>query len=211
MTERPVNIKMPKRINKEKKRSDIMTAAMHVFSQHGISSARITEIADAAGVGKGTIYEYFRSKEDIFLAAFRYHFEEHNKNLLKILNHTQNPVEKLEILIQHTLPDFLEKNGEFASIMMDFWAEGIRNKDEKILQELNLKKLYSEYRDLIATILVEGIEQNIFRYVDPYSMAAIVIGALDGLMLQWILDHRTLDVRHVSQTLLDLLINGLKK
>ena len=61
----------PKIIDKEAKKAEILQAAMQVFSRKGVAKTRMADIAVAAGIGKGTIYEYFRSKEEIFAAAFQ--------------------------------------------------------------------------------------------------------------------------------------------
>jgi AcrR family transcriptional regulator len=54
------------------KKAKIIKAAITIFSQTGYTGTRIAEVARAAGIGKGTIYEYFRSKEDLFFATFEY-------------------------------------------------------------------------------------------------------------------------------------------
>ena len=59
---------------KNKKKDDIVTAAAHVFSQRGYSGTSVAEIALQAGIGKGTVYEYFSSKEDLFFAVFEWYF-----------------------------------------------------------------------------------------------------------------------------------------
>jgi TetR/AcrR family fatty acid metabolism transcriptional regulator len=202
---------MPKLVDKDEKQLQIIYAALQVFAQKGIGNTRMIEIAEKAGIGKGTIYEYFRSKEEIFLAAFRQHVTEYNSNLEILLNQYHDPQEKLRILIKHILPDFLDNSGEFAGIMMDVWAEGIRNKDEKILQAINLKQIYTQYRNQIAGILDQGVVQNIFKTIDTQALASVIIGALDGVMLQWIVDRKTIDIHRVSDVLLDTILAGLLK
>ena len=61
---------MPKIVDREEKRDSLVKAAASVFASQGFSRARIADIAEAADVGKGTIYEYFDSKEELFLAVF---------------------------------------------------------------------------------------------------------------------------------------------
>jgi TetR/AcrR family fatty acid metabolism transcriptional regulator len=202
---------MPKLIDKDQKQLQIMYAALQVFAQKGIGNTRMIEIAEKAGIGKGTIYEYFRSKDEIFLAAFRYHLTEYNKNLEVLLNDKDDPRDKLRILIKHTLPDFINHSGEFAGIMMDIWAEGIRNKNEKILEAINLKQIYAQYRTQIISILKQGIEQHMFKPIDTQALAALIIGALDGVMLQWIVDRNKINIHTVSEVLLETVLSFLQK
>ena len=94
-------------------------------------------------------------------------------------------------------------------IMMDYWAEGIRNKDEKILNSINLRKIYTEFRTMIKIILDNGMNQGVFRKVDSHHVASVLIGALDGVMLQWIMDHKSIDLEKVTESVINLFINCL--
>ena len=201
---------MPKIVDKDVKREEIARAAMHVFAANGVVKTRMADIATAAGIGKGTIYEYFRSKEEIFEQAFVYVFQMTDRHLRQALSETSDPVEKIRLLVDSTLHDFLVNTGDFAAIMMEFWAEGIRNRDENIMQIIDLKGIYQKFRDLIASILQDGINKKIFRSVDVHSMSSVLIGALDGLMLQWIMDPALIDMKQVAAAAIDSFLNGLK-
>lgn len=201
----------PKIVNKEAKKADILQAAMQVFSQNGIAKTKMADIAKVAGIGKGTIYEYFRSKEDIFGEAFQFFNQNTEKELQKAITSTDDPIEKLHLLFDVSLSEFIESSGDFAAIMMDFWAEGIRTKDEKIMNIINLEQIYTDFRQMIAGILDDGIRKGVFRVVDTQSLSAVLIAAMDGVMLQWIMDKNLLNLHQVANVMLDALINGIKK
>ena len=99
---------------------------------------------------------------------------------------------------------------EFADIMMEFWAEGIRNKDQDFLDAINLKGVYSDYRKMIQKILESGIKKGIFKPLDTKSTASVLIGAFDGIMLQWIMDRNSIDLKKVPAVLMDGFIEGIK-
>ena len=88
----------PKVIDKESKRLEILMAAMQVFARKGVTNSKMAEIAEAAGIGKGTIYEYFASKEDIFGLAFQYFFHDVQQKILQTLEGTDDPIEKLKLI-----------------------------------------------------------------------------------------------------------------
>ncbi len=199
----------PKIIDKEEKKKQIIQAAIQVFSKNGITKSKMIDIAKAAGIGKGTIYEYFRSKEEIFNAAFHAMFGEMNAMLNKGLQSTDDPKEKLELLVGITLDYHKEDAGEFAGIMMDFWAEGIRTKNDELLETVHLKQIYEQYRAMISQITIEGIEKGIFKQVDPNAFAAITIGALDGLFLQIIMDPNVINIEKIKKTFSNTLFDGL--
>jgi AcrR family transcriptional regulator len=82
---------MPKIIDKDEKKAEILRAAMQVFSQKGVAKTKMIDIAKCARVGKGTIYEYFDSKEDIFREAFEKVYYESERLLEEAIGSTDDP------------------------------------------------------------------------------------------------------------------------
>lgn len=201
----------PKIVNKEAKKMEIIHAAIKVFSEKGMVKAKMADIALEAGIGKGTIYEYFRSKEDVFASGFQIFFQGMQEQIERAINSTMDPVEQLRYLISVSFKSFLQHGSDLAMIMMDFWAEGIRNKDEKILNAVDLRKIYHEFRIMIKAIIENGIKRGVFRNVDSHHVASLLIGALDGIMLQWIMDHKVIDLNKVTESVNDIFINCLYK
>jgi hypothetical protein len=107
--------------------------------------------------------------------------------------------------------EFIESSGDLAGIMMDFWAEGIRNKETNILATMDIKHIYQEYRSLLAAVIQEGINKDIFREMDVLALAAVLIAAFDGIFLQWIMEPGVIDIRKVSHVLLDSFLHGIIK
>ena len=202
---------MPKIVDKEAKKMEILHAAMQVFAQKGVVKTKIIDIATTAGVGKGTIYEYFRSKEEIFTSAYTYFFQTMESMVQEALSKEDDPLKQLELILTISLEAFMHIGEEFADIMMEFWAEGIRNKNQDILDAINLKEVYSNYRKMIQQILKKGIEKGVFKPMDTKSTASILIGALDGIMLQWIMDRKAINLRKVPVVILDSIIEGIRK
>jgi len=201
---------MPKIVDKETKKLEILHVAMRVFARKGVVKTKMIDIATAAGIGKGTIYEYFSSKEDIFKSAFVFFFQNLENTIQQVLSETDDPVEQLRLLLETSVESILHGEEGFAEIMMDFWADGVRNKDRDVLDVIDLKGIYARYRKVIKEIIENGIRRRVFREVDSQMVAALIIGALDGIMLQWILDRKAMNIRRGSQVLLDTLITGIK-
>ncbi len=200
----------PKIVDREEKKGEILKAAMKVFAQRGVVKTKMVDIATASGIGKGTIYEYFRSKEDIFAEAFQLIFQGTEEKLGEILQEDLEPEEKLKLILTVSLEEFLGDNGEFAGIMMAFWSEGVRNKDERINEIIDLKEIYAQYRALIAEILEEGIGKGQFRKVDPFLYSSALIGAMDGILLQCIITPGIFSPDDGIHALLDSFLNGIK-
>ena len=199
---------MPKIVDKEAKKMEILHAAMQVFAQKGVVKTKMIDIATSAGIGKGTIYEYFRSKEEIFSSAYKYFFNMTNSMIQKGLSKEDDPSLKLALVLNISLDAFMHLGEDYANIMMDFWAEGTKN--QELLDAINLKGIYEDYRRLIEIILKEGINKGVFKPMDTYSTAAVLICAFDGILLQWIMDREAIDLKKVPDVLIKGFLEGIK-
>lgn len=198
----------PKIVDKEAKKHEILTAAMQVFAKKGVANTKMSDVAEAAGIGKGTIYEYYENKDDIFAEAFHHFMDVMENNMAKRLFKIQDPVKKLKEMIKSWVDAMKSHSFEFMEILMDFWAEGVRHKEKTTV--FDLKKMYDEYRAMVAAILEDGISRGSIRKVNTKVMASIIIGSIDGMMLQWILDHDVFDLDEAADVLCKTIINGLK-
>ncbi len=201
----------PKIVDKEAKKMEILQAAIQVFSQKGVANTKMIDIATAASIGKGTIYEYFLSKEDIFITGFQHFFDGFEEIVAASIKKTDNPEQQLQILIRTSLDTFFGSHTDFAGIILEFWAEGIRTKDDTIDNAINLKQVYQGYREMIIQIINAGIKQGIFRKLDPLPYASFLIGAMDGLMLQWVMEPEIFDIKQITDALCEGMLNGIRK
>jgi len=200
----------PKVVDKKEKRKAILNAAMKVFARQGVSNTKIDDIALEAGIGKGTFYEYFKSKSEIISEAFQHLMEQIESEVAKKLYKIPDPVEKIRCLII-TWIEVLEKSHiETMEIMLDFWAEGIRHKDYQKEVLFDLKKMYDEYRVFIAAMLVEGIRNKQIKNIDPGITASFILGALDGMMIQWFMDKSIFELSEAAETVCDIIFEGIK-
>ncbi len=201
----------PKIVDKEAKKEQIIHAAMSVFAEKGVANTKMIDIARAAAIGKGTIYEYFRSKEDIFAAAFNRMNRDMELKIGEILEEDDPPAVQLQRIFDISLDYFCRDAAEFSSVMMDFWAEGIRRKNPDMMGVINLKEIYDQYRMIIAGIVRKGQQAGQFNDVDPLSYASLAIGALDGLLLQMVMSAEIIDLARIRETFQRTMIQCLKK
>ena len=117
-------------MNKEKRKEQIVRAALSIFAYNGFRETKMAEIAEKAGIGKGTIYEYFKSKEEIFHEAFNLFQQEIDSEVSKRLFGLVDPKEKLIVLI-NTFFELYLNFADDARIMLHFWSEGIRHEKSK--------------------------------------------------------------------------------
>ena len=170
----------------------------------------MADVAAAAGIGKGTIYEYFRSRDEIFLEAFRFMMQDFEERWHGLEQHPLDPEEKIKRLFNAFYDSFVQYE-EFMEIILDFWAEGIRRKDERGESLFDMKEMYAFYRQPVEKVLQEGIENGKFKPMDTAIVAASIIGLTDGLMIQWIVDRQLFDFREALNTAMETILNGIKK
>ena len=85
---------MPRSIDKQAKKQDIIKAAMKVFAQKGFANTKMADVAEMANIGKGTIYEYFKSKEEIFEFVFSHFMESMETSVARAIFKITDPVKK---------------------------------------------------------------------------------------------------------------------
>lgn len=195
-------------VDKEKKREDIILAALEVFAEKGFQRTTIKDIAERAGIGKGTVYEYFKDKDEIIRNSFYYFQKFFEFDIQNTILSSKNGIEKLSDLIKSITKILRSDNEKYIDLVFDFWAEGIKGHSKKLmLNEMNM--YYKSYRNLFEDVLNEGIEDGSFRRdMDPVSVASIIIGMLDGIMVQWILEKNVMKGMNIEKSILDLVLKG---
>jgi TetR/AcrR family fatty acid metabolism transcriptional regulator len=186
------------------KRERILSSAMRVFASKGFFGAKVSDIADDAGVADGTIYLYFRSKDDLLISLFEEQMEKVHEVLARATVGAGGADAKLR---------------RFIRAYMNLVAEN-RHAAEVITIELRQSaKFMKEYRnprfaDLLkrlAAIVDEGQRQGRFRANVPAPIAArALFGALDELALMWVTSRgEKLDILKVADWMGDLVLQGL--
>jgi AcrR family transcriptional regulator len=199
---------MPIIVNKKEKKARILDAAVRVFSRQGLRNTKISEIADEADIGKGTIYEYFKSKDEIFAAAFGYFMEELENTIAKRLYKIHDPLEKLRAYFESWMDVLEGENRKYLEIVLDFWAEGIRQREDTPF--VNLEHLYIENIKVLDALLSGCVSAGEIKPVDTRLIASILLGALDGLMLQIVMFRDAFDGGSAIRLFVNTMIDGLR-
>ena len=200
---------MPKKIDKEAKKQEIILVAMKVFAQKGFANTKMIDIAEPAKIGKGTIYEYFKNKDEIFEFVFAHFMDVFETAVAKAIFKVVDPIEKLKRIFISWAEIMSAHSTDIIEIMLDFWAEAVRKKDQKELKIINLDKMYEEFRVMIKSILDEGVREGKIKPLDTYLTASLVLGALDGIMIQWILNKHIFDVKEAVKASIDVFLTGI--
>lgn len=202
---------MARQVDKEKKKEEIILAALKVFAEKGFYKTTIADISKEAGIGKGTVYEYFRTKEEILGKGFKLLAQGLNNFMDELENKNISPLGKIQYLIENTFTEFTKFGDGLLKVIMDFWAEGVKSNHPDILGFIDLKNFYQRYREMIAKIIQEGIEKGEFRSCNAVMEASILIASMDGLTLQWIMDPELFTIEDLTNSIIYHFTTHLKK
>jgi AcrR family transcriptional regulator len=193
---------------KKNKTSLIIEAAARVFAKRGYNATLIADIAREAGIGKGTIYEYFPSKVDLFFAVFKWFVrmtETEAKVSISVLGGSAS--ERLMALNDALLRSWLDML-EMYSLVMEFWSASASSSMRQRFKEA-FKEGYRDFRQIVSALIRDGIDTGEFQpEVDAESVAAALVGAWDALLLQAWFDEG-FDPLTTSRRFMAVLINGL--
>lgn len=193
---------------KEEKKLAIVKAAARVFSQKGFGGANMADVAAEAGIGKGTIYEYFDSKDDLFFTVFEWYIEEQSSAALVGINAlTSSAADKIRAISDALMNAWVDEI-EFFGLMMEFWsAAGTSRYRGEFKNAFN--NVYREFKGLVAELIREGAARGEFSDgVNAEATAAGLVGAWDAFLLQAWFDDEFKPLP-ISKDFLDTVLHGM--
>jgi AcrR family transcriptional regulator len=179
------------------KRPLILQAATEVFAEQGFASVTVAEIADRAGIGKGTVYEYFSSKDELLFAVFEWMNEKIFERIRSLLDEGGTTRERLQRMLDLGAR-ITREQVEMQAVVLDFWSASRGTKVEERYNQACLTT-FRAYRRLVADVIREGQTTGELRSdVDPEAVAVMVVAAMDGLGVQIFFDREINPVTTVN-------------
>ena len=191
----------------QEKYTAIIAAAVKVFARDGLHKGKIADVAMEAGVGKGTVYEYFRSKDEIFMAILNQFFDQIEAGLEHILHLDISADRKVALLLEMNLEDFKKMGPEEVLIFIEIWAQSLRriNADDP---DNALALRYKNLQKTMADILEQGVAEGIFRPLDSQLIAMLLGATLDGLGLYYLI-NQNMDIDKLKQVTPRAFLEGI--
>ena len=191
------------------KKQLIIEAAIRVFARDGLEKGKIADIASEAGIGKGTIYEYFHSKNEIFKAIEQSVFSDFNLVFDELKSAPLSPSEKLEHLMDSGLDMFMEM-GDALLIITELWIHAGRGHLHGT-SPAQFMEYYDEYRLGIESILQEGLQLGEFREMNKEGVARLLMAFMDGLVWQFIMLNDPKKFENVKTETVKSFMRGILK
>ena len=182
----------------------IKEAATRVFSKKGFYNSTIADVAKVAEVAEGTIYLYFKNKDDLLISIFEGSMDYFIQVVTSELEPEKDPREKLRKFINLHLK-LVEKNPDLAQVLQIELRQS-----SKFMKEYEGGK-FGEYLNVVRTILEEGREQGVFRQdIEPRILRRTIFGAVDEMALDWLLmPKKKYSLEVCAQQLSDLFLKGI--
>lgn len=184
------------------KRRQILDAAVAVYARKGYFASRISDIAAAAGIADGTVYLYFKRKEDIIVSLFADVLERHLARAKEEIAGAKTPRQKLLAIARHHLTGLSERR----DVAILFQTE---LRQSTLLSRISSKELRG-YFDLLSRTVADGQKAGVFRADVPRSLVVqSFFGALDELVTSWILSPTRYNLVDLAEPVTDLFLGGL--
>lgn len=191
------------------RRQAILDAAARVFAQKGYAAARIIEVAQAASVGKGTIYAYYRSKEELFFAVFESMMLEAGQTIAAAAGQLEGSfAERMRKLSDDIIQSWLGQL-EMYALVMEFWSATASSPSREQFKTV-FQKGYDHLRGVVDTLITDAQGRgSVEPHCDARRTAAALVGTWDALLLQAWLDP-AFDALATSRAFMEVILRGLR-
>lgn len=186
------------------KRTAILRAATKVFARNGYFNSKVADIAREAGVADGTVYLYFKNKDDVLISLVNQTMDEFISIGRAKIEKLKDPREKLRTIARM----HLESLGADRDLAIVFQVE--LRQSTKFMEQFSATKM-AEYFSVIREAIEDGQRKGLFRRnLNPKVVSKILFGALDEMATNWILSDKHYDLGSFADTVMDVFLSGIQ-
>mgnify|MGYP000557278214 CR=1 FL=1 len=181
----------------------ILEAAAKIFAEKGFHQSTISQIAKKAGVADGTIYLYFKNKDDVLVQFFQYKTKQVFNGFREEVKKGDSAIEKLRNLIHRHLSEF-QRDRDMAVVYQSF----AYHKND--LVESNIREMSKMYLDIVSEIVEQGQQEGTIRK-DLYVglVKRFILGSVDSAINTWLRSTKGYDLKSMADPLIDLFTRGI--
>ncbi len=194
------------KINRNQKNNKyhlILEAAVTVFARQGFHQSTVAQIAKEAGVADGTIYLYFKNKDDILVQFFAYRTKQVFERFRAEVKKADNSLDKLRNLIRRHLMEF-QRDPNMAVVYQ------VETHQNSRLAEAQIREMSQMYQDLISEIVELGQQEGKIRKELYVSLVKrFILGSVDEVINTWLHSEKAYDLVSMADPLVDLLVKGI--
>jgi len=195
----------PKPNVSEERKDQIMNAAEEVFSRKGFSAARMEDIAGETGLSKGTLYLYYKSKDDLIIAILDRIFQREFKAFENLDLTTMSASDAIWVFVETTTKD-IKIMIRLLPITYEFMGLAFRNK----FVQKTFKAYLNYYMDLLIPVIQHGIDSGEFQQADAKEVAIAMGAIIEGTLLLWVYDNSLVEPEKHLRSGMKLLLEGVR-
>ena len=185
------------------KYKQIIDAAVIVIAENGYHQAQVSKIAKQAGVADGTIYLYFKNKEDILISMFQDKLGSFISSIEEEMDRVSSAKDKMLVLVRKHF-EILSEDKHLAIVTQ----LELRQSNKEIRYKIN--DVLKGYLKLVDSILITGVEQGEFqKELDVRLARHMVFGTLDEIVTTWVMNEQKYDLTEQAKSVHHLIIKGL--
>jgi AcrR family transcriptional regulator len=188
----------------QQRRSQIVDTAIQTIATQGFSQASLAEIAKEAGISKGVISYHFDGKEELVEEILRSLLRKPAEFVKERVSRASTSLEKLRAYVEANF-DFMRDNRVGYVALVDLWGQRGFGRDS-----LNADA-YEPSRHYLAHLLEEGLRTGEMRALTVKPTASLIQGAIDGVMLQWVLDEKAVDLEIAKQEVVAMVLRHVQE
>jgi len=182
----------------------IMEAAIKVIAKNGFHGAQISKVAKEAGVAEGTIYLYFKNKEDILISIFTQKMDQFVKQVEEEVNKKQSVKEKLYTVVNMHFNQFMHNH--YLAIVTQL---ELRQSNYELRMKIN-QNILKPHIDVIDRIIEEGVEEGVIKpHINIRLMRQMIFGTLDDIVTNWVMNDQKYDLVAQTDEVYEILTDGL--
>jgi AcrR family transcriptional regulator len=186
------------------RRAQIIQAALACFTRKGYNNTTMDDVVAESGLSKGTLYWYFKGKDDLFESVLLSFFEDApSPEAIAALEQLPTAADRLRMLAQ-AMAGLAEQTEGLFNLFLEFWASSSRRKEAARLWA----DILVRYEGMVVGIIEEGVRNGEFKPVDAAGLVWAMMAAYDGLAAYAVL-MPNLDLNRISQTFVETLLSGL--
>ncbi len=201
---------LPRRKARERaqRKLEVLTVAERLFARKGFFKTGMAEIAHESEFAVGSLYQFFPSKEAIYVALMEEKFEEYMALVRNEVAAAEAVLDKVDALIS-TKAAFFEKHRNFFRIYVTEWSAG-ECSVKGVLGE-KIASLREDYLSLISTIMEAGIRRRLFRKGDAREMARLVDGMMNAIIHEWMAGAGDESLTAKADMIRDVFLHGVSQ
>ena len=186
-------------------RKEILLAAEKVFADRGFFTTKMTDIAYRAEFGTGTLYKYFKSKEDLYFTLIDEKMEEFNQLVKAVFSQKTTSIKKIEKVLR-LLSEFIERNRDFFRIYISEM-----NRFEWTIKDDLGKAIYKKmvaYIKILSEVLKQGVKEGEFKSMSSLDLAHALVGIVNSLVFEWLISSKPYSLNSKVDNILEIFLRG---